>query len=168
MKITLAEAFMLRNDLKKEIEVLKSLLVVGRTQLWQDKSCPKTFIENVTFHPEESYNKVCALMDKLCKLNIAIANANSANNEILQKLQTLSAKIALQETIVRLAMEFPGTHVKEQIYNRDGTVTDIEKDYQLLIDPSDIKMQLEASKRAKRAFEKDLHKNNYRIEIDID
>ena len=74
--MVLAEAFMKRNDLKKEIAELTQ---AAKDNLWQDKELPLDFAKGTKVNPQVAYEKAITLMESLEALNVAIAIANQAN-----------------------------------------------------------------------------------------
>lgn len=161
--MTLAEAFMKRNDLKKEIE---ELTVHATNYLWQDKETPVDFGDDFKLMPNEALQKALARMDDLTRLNIAIDRANDANRELLQKLRTLSVKISLYESIVRAAKNFPGKKVRDTSLMADGQKFPRFIEYEWNIDPVKIQKDLVELKTQKRNLERLLQKNNYSIEVE--
>lgn len=155
----LAEAFMKRNDLKKQITALTQ----SATQnLWQDKSLPINFEKGTKVNPEVAYLKAVELMGELQALNIAIANANSANNAILRELETTTAKIALTESILQTAQMYPGDKVRERTY---GEISNTVVENEWLIDPQFIQTELKNLQDKKRELEKTLAHNNFVTEV---
>lgn len=157
--MVLAEAFMKRNDLKKEIA---SLLSSASSDLWQDKSMPINFETGVKVHPRTAYTLVIQKMDELQNLNVAIANANLVNNRELRELETTTAKISLMELILTSARGYPGDKYRERNYS-DNSDTIIENEW--LINPQEIREELKFLQSRKRDLEKILAHNNFVTEV---
>lgn len=167
MKMTLAEAFMLRNDLKKEIEDFKRPFETP-DYLWRTKDFEKTYIDGYTYKPSTSYEAVLDRIQQLQRLNTAIEKANVENIDLLQEIQALGAKIAFLETIIQNIRRYPGSVAKERTYDSvKGVWEDIIVEYELLIDVDLVKKEYEKCKKRKRELEKHLQKNNFRIEIEF-
>lgn len=157
----LAEAFMKRNDLKKQIAVLTQ----SATQnLWQDKSLPVNFDKGIKVHPGDAYRQAVDLMTELQALNIAIAVANNANNATLRELETTTARIALVESVLQTAQMYPGDKVRERTY---GETTQLTIENEWLIDPQSLQSELKSLQERKRDLEKILAHSNFVTEVVI-
>lgn len=159
--MVLAEAFMKRNDLKKKIAVLSE---AAAENLWQDKSLPTTFIDGVKMNPKDAYKRASDLMTELQNLNVAIAKANVVNNEMLRELETISARISLHESIVRMAQNYPGDKVRDRDYV-DGNIVNITRENEWLIEPSAVQVELARLRDRKRDLEKALQHSNFVTEV---
>jgi hypothetical protein len=153
---------MKRNDLKKKISVLSE---AASSNLWQDKSLPMTFIPGVKMNPKDAYVRVNELMSELQALNVAIAKANVVNNDMLRELETVSARIALHEGIVRMAANYPGDKVRERDYVSHEAVT-VTRENEWLIDPSAVQAELARLRDRKRELEKALQHSNFVTPVD--
>jgi len=161
--MVLAEAFMKRNDLKKKIAALSE---AATSNLWQDKSLPISFTSSVKIHPKEAYERVSQLMGELQALNIAIAKANTVNNDMLRELETVSARISLHESIVRVAANYPGDKVRDHEYvGRE--ITSVTRENEWLIDPNAVQAELTRLYDRKRELEKALQHSNFVTEVII-
>jgi len=157
----LAEAFMKRNDLKKQIAVL----TVSATQnLWQDKSLPVNFNKGTKVNPSLAYSQAVKLMTELQALNVAIAVANSANNATLRELETTTARIALVESVLQTAQMYPGDKVRERSY---GEVSPDIIENEWLVDPQTLQSELKSLQERKRDLEKTLAHSNFVTEVVI-
>jgi hypothetical protein len=159
--MVLAEAFMKRNDLKKKIAVLSA---AAAENLWQDKSLPTTFMQGVKQNPKDAYVRANELMSELQALNAAIAKANIVNSDMLRELETVSARIALHEGIVRMAANYPGDKVRDRDYVGHEVVT-ITRENEWLIDPSAVQVELARLRDRKRELEKALQHSNFVTEV---
>lgn len=156
--MVLAEAFMKRNDLKKQIAVFTA----SATQnLWQDVTLPINFNKGTKIHPKIAFEESMKLMSELQQLNTAIAAANIANNEILRELETTIAKISLIESILKNADSYPGDKVRVPSYSGEDRIVENE----WLIDPQFLQSQLKELQEKKRSLEKTLAHNNFTIQI---
>jgi len=157
----LAEAFMKRNDLKKQI----AKLTESATQnLWQDKSMPINFDKGIKVNPAEAYSQAVKLMTELQTLNVAIAEANTTNNKILRELETTTARIALVEGVLQVARMYPGDKQRERTYGEVSTIT-IENEW--IIDPQGLQSELKSLQERKRDLEKELAHNNFVMQVII-
>ncbi len=155
----LAEAFMKRNDLKKQI----AKLTESATQnLWQDKSLPINFDKGTKVNPSLAYSQAVKLMTELQTLNVAIAVANTANNKILRELETTTARIALVEGVLQVAQMYPGDKQRERTYGETAPLT-IENEW--LIDPQTLQSELTTLQERKRDLEKELAHSNFVTEV---
>jgi hypothetical protein len=157
--VILAEAFMKRNDLKKEIA---GLLSAASSNLWQDKSMPINFEKGIKVNPRIAYSQALQKMNELQQLNVAIAKANLANNELLRDLETTTAKISLMELILAAAQRYPGDKHRERTYDSSG---DIITENEWLIDPQEVQEELKSLQSRKRDLEKSLAHNNFTTEV---
>jgi len=151
----LAEAFMKRNDLKKQIAKLTESAIQN---LWQDKSLPINFDKGTKVNPSLAYSQAVKLMTELQALNIAIAEANYANNKILRELETTTARIALIEGVLQVAQMYPGDRQRERTY---GETTPLTIENEWLIDPQALQSELITLQERKRELEKELAHNNF-------
>lgn len=161
--MVLAEAFMKRNDLKKEITELTQSAIQN---LWQDKELPIDFDKGTKIHPGTAYEQAIDKMRELKHLNIAIADANQVNSETLRDLETTTAEIALVEQVLGGAARYPGDKVKEREYvgNEVASVTHYNE---WLIDAPAVKSELIGLKNHKRDLEKQLAHSNFITEVDF-
>ena len=159
--MVLAEAFMKRNDLKKQIAKLTEL---ATDNLWQDKTLPINFDKGTKVHPVSAYGKVVAKMAELQALNVAIAKANGINSEVLRDLETTTAAIAFHEQIVEVADRYPGDKVRDRDYV-DNAVVSITRENEWLIDPQSVQERLAELRNHKRDLEKTLAHNNFVTEV---
>ena len=159
MKITLSEAFMLRNDLKKRIQ---ELTPYASSSLWNEKGLPPPFIGG-SVHPLDALIEIEALMDRLQALNVAITEANIANNGLLRELETVTARIAVLEQVKRAYASFPGSRVRNRNY-MENSPEFIE--YDLIGDPVVILETLTAATARKREIEKALTRNNASLTLE--
>jgi len=157
--MVLAEAFMKRNDIKKQIAVLTTSAVQN---LWQDKSLPINFDKGIKINPTKAYFKISDLMTELQALNVAIANANVSNNTILRELETTTARIALTESVLQYAQSYPGDKVRSHSY---GEITSEITENEWLIDPQGMQKELKDLQDKKRDLEKSLAHNNFVTEV---
>jgi len=154
----LAEAFMKRNDLKKQI----ATLTASATQnLWQDTSLPVNFNKGTKVNPNTAFEEIMKLMSELQALNTAIGVANLANNEILRELETTTAKISIVESILRNAELYPGDKARIPSYSSEDRIVENE----WLIDPQLLQSQLKELQEKKRSLEKTLAHNNFTIQV---
>lgn len=161
--MVLAEAFMKRNDLKKQISQFTDAAV---RNLWQNKNLPLSFRKGVKTNPREAYDTVMKLMSELQALNIAITQANIVNNEKLRELETVSARIALLESVVQEAARYPGDKIKETEYvGREFNTVILENEW--LIDPAQVQNELDHLKEHKRELEKALAHSNFVTEVKV-
>jgi len=150
-KMTLVEAFMERNDIKKEILMLSSDLNNIVTEKGED-----VFIKGISTDPKESVITVLNKMEELRNLNIAIAKANLVNHEILKSLETIDAKIHFLDSVKERAKTY-----KPKLRNSFRKETDPEFiEYTLNIDAEFVNTELINLKKEKRDLEKTLSKNN--------
>ena len=156
--MVLAEAFMKRNDLKKQIV---SLTAAAGRNLWQDKSMPINFDTGLHVHPSQAYDSVTALMVDLQNLNVAIAAANTINSGILRDLETTTARLEFIEQILQEAERYPGDKVREQTYSSEPRI--IENEW--IINPKKIQEEQETLQKRKRELEKILAHNNFVTEV---
>ena len=157
----LAEAFMKRNDLKKQI----AALTASATQnLWEDKALPTNFSKGIKVHPKDAYSQAVGLMEELQNLNVAIAKANVVNTKVLRDLETTTARIALAELVLRFALMYPGDKVREQGY---GQVESRIVENEWLIDPQSVKSDLDTLQAHKRDLEKSLAHSNFVTEVAV-
>jgi hypothetical protein len=157
--MVLAEAFMKRNDLKKQIA---GLTISATQNLWEDKDLPIDFDKGIKVHPADSYKQAIELMTELQLLNVAIAKANMVNNETLRDLETTTARIALVESIIAHAAMFPGDKQREQNYG-ETTPRIIENEW--LINPKEVQDSLKILQEHKRDLEKTLQHSNFVTEV---
>lgn len=157
--MVLAEAFMKRNDLKKQITLMNE---TARENLWQDKSIPISFKKGSKINPSDAYTKAVELMQELQALNTAITEANMVNNKLLRDLETTTARIALIDSILQDSKNYPGDRVKERNY---ATNEAIFVDFEWNIDTQKLQETQEALTAHKRELEKELAHNNYSIEV---
>jgi hypothetical protein len=155
----LAEAFMKRNDLKKQIINLTSSTYQN---LWQEVGLPINFGKGTKVDPKIAYIEVMKLMDELKTLNVAISKANTVNVDILREIETIIAKIALIEGILNAAKMYPGDKIRERNY---GEVTNSVIENEWLIDPQSLQVELQNLQNKKRDLEKFLSHNNFVTEV---
>ena len=157
----LAEAFMKRNDLKKQIAALTQ----SATQnLWQDKALPINFDKGIKVSPAIAYRRAVDLMTELQALNVAVAVANATNNATLRELETTTARIALVEGVLQTAQMYPGDKVRERTYGETAPST-IENEW--IIDPQALQVELKTLQERKRSLEKTLAHSNFVTEVAV-
>ena len=157
--MVLAEAFMKRNDLKKQITALTQ---AASQNLWQDQALPINFDKGIKVNPKVAYKQAVDMMAQLLRLNIAIANANTVNNETLRNLETTIARLSLVEQVLQAAGNYPGDKIRERNYG-DDAVRFIENSW--LINPQELQTTLKNLQEHKRALEKTLAHNNFITEV---
>jgi len=162
--MVLAEAFMERNDLKKKIAALTDH---ATSNLWQESTLPINFDKGTKVHPLIAYNKAKNLMDRLQKLNVAIATANQINSEMLRDLETTTAEISLAEKVLQSAEGYPGDKYRDRDYVGSEVVT-ITRENEWLIDPQKLQEELKALREHKRDLEKSLQHNNFLTEVIVE
>lgn len=159
MKITLSEAFMLRNDLKKRIQ---ELTPYASSSLWNEKGLPHKFVGSKV-NPIEALAEIEAIMVRLQALNVAITEANLKNNAFLRELETITARIALLERIKDAYAGYPGDKVRNSRYMDNGPEF---LDHELVGDPLVIVQKLADASARKREIEKALARNNASITLE--
>lgn len=160
-KITLAEAFMLRNDIKKEISTLTE---AAKKYLWEDKNLPIDFTNGTKTHPAKSLEEALKKMDELQLLNSNITVANLKNNSLLRENETVIAKIAFLSEVFVYIKEYPGDKIRNLYYSKDSPEFQFTEN-KLLIDPKEVERLLTNTKIRKREIEKELAHNNFTITI---
>jgi len=154
-EMTLAEAFMERNDIKKEIETLKEL------------SQRNVYFEKGMVSNPKNKEYILALtnnMDKLCSLNIAIGEANLANNSFIKKVETVNSKIAYFNELKSLVSSFKEKQ-RASPYAPEGSNEFIE--FETTITYEEVIEIIRNLEREKRALEKELARNNSVITIKV-
>ena len=161
--MVLAEAFMKRNDLKKEIAKLTESVTQN---LWQDSSLPINFAKGTKVHPDQAYKQITSLMTDLQNLNVAIAVANSVNNGTLRELETTTARISLLEKIVAVADCYPGDKIRDREYV-SGEMVAVVRENEWLVDPQVFQAELKTLQDKKRDLEKALAHSNFTVQVVI-
>lgn len=164
MKITLAEAFMLRNDLKKEITELTEQ---STKNLWEEKDLPIDFTNGTKMNPSKAIEECLAKMEKLQLLGEAISAANIANNKLLRENETITAKIMFLEMVYDLLKSYPGDKIRNRFYNKDDESSQQFLENKMLVDAKGIDNQITEMKLRKRAIEKELAHNNFTITLEV-
>jgi hypothetical protein len=162
--MVLAEAFMKRNDLKKQIALLTK---AAGDNLWQDKSLPINFDKGTKVNPAVAYEKAITLMGELKNLNIAIAEANQVNSATLRDLETTTAQISLMESVLQAAERYPGDKQRERDYV-EGGIVNVVRENEWLVDPQALRVSLDEAQKHKRDLEKKLAHNNFVTEVVTD
>ncbi len=164
MKITLAEAFMLRNDIKKDI---KKLTEAANQNQWEEKSLPFDFKKGTKKNPADAYKEALEKMSTLQTLNENITAVNLTNNKLLRENETITAKIAFMEEVFEHLRRFPGEKSRNPFYDSNKGDSIQFYEYILLLDPNSVSAELEAAKLRKRAIEKELYHNNFTLTLEI-
>lgn len=164
MKISLQEAFGKRNDIKREIEGLKSATI---EYLWHNADMPVNFELGTAINPDVAIKKSIELMDELASLNKKIYDANVANNGLLRDLETIGAKISLYERVASSLKRFPGEKERNRYYNVDDANSKEFIENALNVSPKEVNERLDFFKKEKRRVEDALRHNNYTLTIEL-
>lgn len=145
--MTLQEAFMERNDLKKKI-----------ARLTDDLTAVVVTEENETpvWNAEEKLNEVLELQDQLRSLNIRIDIANQKNIELLQEMRTLEAKISLYS---KIRTQLVASKRSRSLYG-DSVITYVKH-----LDVDQVSQILQHLEENKRYLDRQIQKSNWQTEI---
>jgi hypothetical protein len=157
----LASAFRLRNKLKEKISNLTDAIdsaEFSKTVGSEENTSP---CDGMTLM--EAIVEVCTLMDLLLELNGRIEKANASNREPLIELETLKAKIAFYEKLVRKCRQ---GKTYEFEYDEEGERVKVAKE--ALVDQGAVTSVLAALKKEKDALEDKLTTVNFNTAVDFD
>lgn len=153
--ISIFDAFMERNDLKKKIVELSYSSI---TNIQSDVALDDTF-NSVKRNPQEALEEALQTMDVLSDLNYKITEANIQNNRTLRLIETKSAQIALLTQVYEAVKNFKD---KARSYTGGEGGTEIIQ-YKLNVNAEWVKETLDRISSEKRALERKLARNNASI-----
>jgi hypothetical protein len=159
--LNLASSFRLRNKLKEKISNLTDAIDSAefiKTAGSEENTSPCDGMTLV-----EAIAEVCTLMDLLLELNGRIEKANTVNRGALIGLETLKAKIAFYERLVRKCRQ---GKTYEFEYDEEGERVKVAKE--ALVDQRAITPALAALKKEKDALEDKLTTVNFNTAVDFD
>jgi hypothetical protein len=160
-KITLQNAFRIRNKIKAKIkdlsEKVESTFPVKKSGEAEDtiKFDGKTYISAL----EEVYSLMRGLKD----FNIAIDKANKANKEKIITLETIKAEIYLTEKVTELIRRSPRF---DSSYDAEGKKINIP--YELTVNQAELVYFLSDLKKEKEKIEEDLAEANFKTSFEFD
>lgn len=147
--MTLQEAFMERNDLRKKIT---------RTQEELDTVLITDVDEPQDYDAKDKLEQIEVLTDALEILNITIEKANSINIERLHHLRMLDEKIRIY---TRIKSKLQRWERKRTIGYSDSTIVETKRN----LDFENICEIFDALEKERRTVDKELQKANWQTEI---
>lgn len=146
--MTLQEAFMERNDLKKKINrVNMELNTVIVTEEGEDPQ----------FDPQKKLDELVRLQEELLFLNVRIDKANIVNSEKLHELRNLDALITHFSNLRQILLSWK----RRQTLGYGDTVIQMKKNFDL----AEITTKLETLETKRRDLDRELQKSNWKIEV---
>lgn len=146
--MTLQEAFMERNDLKKKINRVN--MELNTVIITEEEETPQ-------FSPQEKLDELIRLQEELLSLNVKIDKANIVNSEKLHELRNLDALIAHFSSIRNHLLSWK----RRQTLGYGDTVIQMKKNFDL----GEITTKLETLETKRRDLDRELQKSNWKIEV---
>ena len=159
--LNLTNSFRLRNRLKERIAGLSSAVEsteFSKTAGTKENTNPCDGISLV-----EAIIEVDVLMELLRELNLKIEKANTINRDLLINLETLKAKIAFYEKLVKKCR-----CIMKYEYEYDVKGEQVKVDKEPLVDQKHITAVLASLKKEKDALEEKINASNYCSIVDFD
>jgi len=159
--LNLASSFRLRNKLKERIASLSSAIEsaeFSRNAGTAENTKPfdgKTLTETI--------REASALMDLLRGLNLKIEKANTVNKDSLICVETLKAKIAFYENIVKECRRG-----KAYAFEYDEKGEHIKVTKEPLVDQGEVTAVLVSLKKERDSLEEEISAANFRNAVDFD
>ena len=159
--LNLASSFRLRNKLKERIAGLSGAVEsaeFSKTVGTEENTSPCDGISLM-----EAIAEVNVLMEILQKLNTKIEKANTANRDSLINLETLKAKIAFYEKLVKKCRR-----IMKYEFEYDAKGEQVKVDKEPLVEQRHITAALASLKKEKDALEEKIDTSNYNAVVDFD
>jgi hypothetical protein len=157
----LASSFRVRNKLKERISGLISAIEEAEFSKPIGTEEDRSPCDGKTL--EEAITEVHALMDILRELNERIEKANTVNKDSLISVETLKAKIAFYETIVKKCRR---EKKYEFGYDEQGGRVKVNKEP--LVDQKEVSVLLTNLKKEKDILEEEIGAANFNTTVDFD
>jgi hypothetical protein len=158
-EVSLYEAFMLRNDIKEQLNLAKNRVFDNLSYLENEDS---NFIENTKKKFGDSYKTVEDSLNSLEIINNIIENANIENKKLIYKIDTINSMITFLTDLSNKIRYLPKFETE---YNKDSVPVKIKNS--ILMDSDNIQDIIQRLKLDKREVEKELNSSNARIKVTI-